>query len=55
MVSILGHDVEAEALVDALLGALDAGADAEALRVGDLPRRLVVGNHAEQPEEWAPQ
>ncbi len=31
------------------LGALDAGPDAEALRVGDLARRLVVRDHAEQP------
>jgi hypothetical protein len=33
------------------LGALDAGPDAKALRVGDLARRLVVRDHAEQPRQ----
>ena len=45
---VLGHDVEAEPLVDGVGDALDARLDLERLVGEDLGRRLVVGDHAEE-------
>ena len=45
---VLGHDVEAEPLVDGVGDALDARLDLERLVGEHLGRRLVVGHHAKE-------